>query len=482
MRVWWSSLVSALRTDQKTDLKSLRAGQALVRLAVPMTLQAVLSAAVLLIDIFFVARLGTAAVTAVGWVAALLALFIVLVNGVGVAVTTLVATAVASDDPAKTRDAVGQGLVAALVLSLSIPLLAWPCYEPFLRAFGAPAETVALGRPYAAWIIWGSPSLIGLFVINCLLRGAGKPGIALRALMVACLANIVLNPLLIFGVGSVPGFGLAGAGAAAVLGRLAGVLYQVTKIAGPRRDSLVAVTFADLWVRPAAFRQLLTMSVGATAQSVIALVSSLFVLRLTAIYGEAAVAGYVIATRVVAFIVLPIHGIAAAVSVLTGQHVPAGRRRRADAVVHLAAQVSLALTLGLTFLFLSFAEQVIGWFAVDYAAARYAERYLVIMAIFFAPYAVGTILTNAVNGVGRMSEVASAYAFAYLIVQVPLALVLSLGLGLDAAGVWIAAAFAQVALVLTSVPLARRHVSRRVLTPTAFLNDTGLRRSQRTKR
>lgn len=482
MRVWWSSPASALRTDRKVDLKSLGAGQALAKLAVPMTLQAVLSAAVLLIDIFFVARLGTAAVTAVGWVAALLALFIVLVNGVGIAVTTLVATAVASDDPAKARAAVGQALIAALALSLLVPLLAWPCYEPFLRAFGAPEETIVLGRPYAAWIIWGSPSLIGLFVINCLLRGAGKPGIALRALIVACLANIVLNPLLIFGLGSVPGFGLAGAGAAAVLGRLAGLLYQATKLAGPRRDALVAVTLADLRVRPAAFRRLLAMSAGATAQSVIALVSSLFVLRLTAFYGEAAVAGYVIATRVVGFVVLPIHGIAAAVSVLTGQHVPAGRRRRADAVVHLAVQLSLALTLGLTLFFVSFAGNILGWFAADLDATRHAERYLVIMAIFFAPYAVGTILTNAVNGVGRMRDVAVAYAVAYLIVQVPLAFALSLGLGLEATGVWTAAALAQVALVLMSVPLARRHVSRRVLTPAAFLYDTGLRRLWRTKR
>jgi putative MATE family efflux protein len=441
-----------------------------------MTLQAVLSAAVLLIDIFFVARLGTAAVTAVGWVAALLALFIVLVNGVGVAVTTLVATAIASDDPAKARSAVGQALVAALALSVVIPLVAWPCYEPFLKAFGAPEETIVLGRPYAAWIIWGSPSLIGLFVINCLLRGAGKPGIALRALVVACLANIVLNPLLIFGLGPVPGFGLAGAGAAAVLGRLAGLLYQATKLAGPRRDAVVAVTFADLWVRPAAFHRLLAMSAGATVQSVIALLSSLFVLRLTAFYGEAAVAGYVIATRVVGFVVLPIHGIAAAVSVLTGQHVPAGRRRRADAVVHLAVQASLALTLVLTLLFLCFAGQIMDWFAADAEATCHAVRYLVIMALFFAPYAVGTILTNAVNGVGRMHDVARAYAIAYLIFQVPLAFTLALGLGLEATGVWTAAALAQVGLVLTSVPLARRHVSRRLLTPVAYLKDTGLRR------
>jgi putative MATE family efflux protein len=446
-----------------------------------MTLQAVLSAAVLLIDIFFVARLGTAAVTAVGWVAALLALFIVLVNGVGVAVTTLVATAFASQDPAKVRAAVGQALVAALVLSLSIPMLAWPCYEPFLRAFGAPEETIVLGRAYAAWIIWGSPALIGLFVINCLLRGAGKAGIALRALIVACLANIVLNPLLIFGLGSLPGFGLAGAGAAAVLGRLAGLLYQATKLAGPRRDSLVPVTFADLWVRPAAFRKLLVMSAGATVQSVIALVSSLFVLRLTAFYGEAAVAGYVIATRVVGFVVLPIHGIAGAVAVLVGQHVPAGRRRRADAVVHVAVQISLALTLGLTLVFLWFAGHILGWFAADPDSTRQAEHYLVIMAVFFAPYALGTILTNAVNGVGRMRDVAHAYAVAYLIVQMPLAVALSLGLGLNATGVWIAAALAQLALMFTSVPLARRHVSRRVLVPAAFLDDTGLR-LRRTKR
>jgi Na+-driven multidrug efflux pump len=182
---------------------------------------------------------------------------------------------------------------------------------------------------------------------------------------------------------------------------------------------------------------------------------------------------------VVGFVVLPIHGIAAAVSVLAGQHVPAGRRRRADAVVHLAIRAGLALTLSLTLVFISFAGAILGGFAADAETTRHAERYLLIMAIFFAPYALGSILTSAVNGVGAMRDVAAAYALAYLIVQIPVAFALSRGLGMAETGVWTAVGIAQIALALTSVPLARRYVSRRVLTPTAFLRDTARRRSRR---
>ncbi|MFN3388926.1 MAG: MATE family efflux transporter [Allosphingosinicella sp.] len=440
----------------------------------PITLQAVLSAAVLLIDIFFVARLGTAAVSAVGWTAALLGLFNVLVNGVGIAVTALVATALASDDPAAPRAAIGQALAATLLLSLLIPLLAWPCYEPFLRAFGAPTETIALGRPYAAWVIFGSPSLTALFVVNCILRGAGRPEIALRALIVACLASIVLNPVLIFGLGPVPAYGLAGAGAATVLGRLAGTFYQAATFLGPERARLGAVTLRDLWVPPAAFARLLSMSAGGTAQSVVMLLSALFILRFTAFYGEAAVAGYVIASRIVGFAVLPIHGIAASAMVLAGQST--GRRRRTETVVHLATAGSVAITLALTAIAIGLAETIVGWFAAGPEAVLHAERYLAIAAIFFAPYALASVLTHVVNGVGRLRDVAVAYALAYLAVQVPLAFALTGGLGLGAAGVWAAAGLAHLALALLAVPVARRHVSRRLLRPFALLRDLGLRR------
>lgn len=474
MRTWWWKATSALRTDRKTELKSLPARQALVALAVPITLQAVLSAAVLLIDVFFVARLGTAAVAVVGLIAALLAMFHVLVNGVGIAVTAMVATAFASDEPENRRAAVGQALVATIALSFLIPVLAWPSYGPFMTAFGATQETVVLGRTYAAWVIFGSPSLIGLFVINCIMRGAGRPEIALRALIVTAVATVVLNPLLIFGWGPLPAFGLAGAGAATVLGRLAGGIYQATKLFGPQRDHMVTVTRADLRVRPAALRRLVDMSAGGTAQSAIMLIGTLFVLRMTAFYGEAAVAGYVIATRVVGFVVLPVHGISAAVLVLVGQHVLGGGRgrRRTEAVVHLGTGFALTLALALAVVVVVFAAEILGWFAAEPAATRHAERYLVIAAIFFAPQAIGSILTSAVNGASRMRSVAAAYAIAYLVCQMPLAWGLSRGLGLGESGVWIAAGLAQVALASVSLPLARRYVSRRLLAPAAFLRDT----------
>lgn len=477
MRVPWPRPTFPFRTRRKADLKSLAAGPALVALAVPITLQALLSAAVLLIDVFFVARLGTAAVSAVGWTTALLGLFNVLVNGVGIAVTAFVATAFSSDDPAAPRAAIGQALAAVVALSLLVPLLAWPFYEPFLRAFGAPEETIALGRPYAAWVIFGSPSLTALFIVNCILRGAGRPEIALRALIVACAASIILNPLLIFGLGPVPAFGLAGAGAAAVLGRLAGTLYQATAFFGPERERVATIGFRDLWVRPAAFRRLLSMSAGGTGQSVAMLVSGLFVLRMTAFYGEAAVAGYVIAGRIIGFVILPINGLAVSAMVLAGQH--AGWRRRIETVLHLAAATGVAITLTLTLFLVALAGPIARWFAVDAATAAYAELYLILAALFLAPFAVGAILSSAVSGVGRLREVALAYALAYGAVQIPLAIALAFGVGLEAGGVWIATGFAQLAFALVALRLARRHISRRLLRPYAFLRDTGLRRPRR---
>jgi len=450
---------------RRRNISELPAGEALAVLAVPMTLQAALSAAVLLVDIFFVSRLGTDAVSAVGWIGGLLTCLAVIVNGVGMAATTYIANSQASRDPAQRAAALARVIVTMVLLSAFIPAAGWIAYEPFLRAFGAPESVIAFGRPYAAWTVLGYPSVLALFVFNCVLRGAGRPGLALNAMVIACLLNALLNPILIFGLGPVPAFGLAGAGAASVLGRAGGVIYQIRQLARASEDVLPRLSLADFRMSPRDLLRLLSMSAGGILQSVVTLAGSLFVLRYVASFGPAAVAGYIVSARLLAFIALPVNGLSTAAAVLVGQHVPAGRRRIAVRAVHLALAAASVISIIVAAGLLGFPALFVGLFDLEPQAAGVAAVYLRISAVFLLAMSGGAVLVHVLNGIGRLRQAAVIHAVALVAVQLPLTFLLANGFGLGPAGIFLALGFGQMATLVISLVAVRRSLSRRVLHP-----------------
>ena len=325
---FFAALREALRGTEM-DFTSGPLGRGILLLAVPMMLEMLGEALFALTDAFFVARLGPAALATVGMTESLLEVVYAIAVGLGMATTALVARRVGEKDRRGAAVTAVQALGVAVCLGCLLALVGVLAAPRLLRLMGADAATVAAGSSYTRWVYAGIPWVVLLFVGNAVFRGAGDASKAMRALWVANVINILLDPCLIFGLGPFPRLGLEGAAVATNIGRATGVLYLFSRLARPGPH--LALTRTDLRLQTQVVRRLLRLSVGGVGQFLIATASYIGLIRVLSTFGGATLAGYVVAIRIVIFVIMPSWGLSSAAATLVGQNLGAHEDHVVDA-------------------------------------------------------------------------------------------------------------------------------------------------------
>ena len=190
-------LRSALRGVRRDYTKG-SMGRAIVLLAVPMVLEMSMQAIFAVVDVFFVAKLGSDAVTAVGITDSLLTLIFAVAMGLSMGTTALVARRIGEKKPQAAANTAFQAIGLGAILSLTIGAVGIFVADDLLRLMGAAESVVQIGSSFTAWMLGGNITVMLLFLINAIFRGAGDAAIAMRALWSANLINIALDPLLEF--------------------------------------------------------------------------------------------------------------------------------------------------------------------------------------------------------------------------------------------------------------------------------------------
>ncbi|HEY0506216.1 MAG TPA: MATE family efflux transporter, partial [Lysobacter sp.] len=225
-RSLWSELREAIR-GTNADYTKIPLRRAVFLLAVPMVLELVLESTFAVVDIFFVAKLGPSAVATVGLTETYLFLLYSVAMGLAMAVTAIVARRVGEDRREEAAITAVQAIFIALLVAVPVAVVGIAFPQELLRLMGADAWSIEHGYRYTQWMLGGNAVIMLLFVINAIYRGAGDAAIAMRVLWLANGLNILLCPLLIFGLGPIPAMGIEGAGIATNIGRGAGVALQL---------------------------------------------------------------------------------------------------------------------------------------------------------------------------------------------------------------------------------------------------------------
>ncbi len=203
---FWSSVGEALRGSQQ-DFTEGRLGRAILLLAIPMVLEMAMESLFGIADVFWVARLGSNAVAAVGLTESMLTIVFAVALGISMATTAMVARRIGEKDPRGAAVAAVQAIFLGTLVSLLIGAGGIWGARHLLELMGGSSGIVTGGYGYTAWILGGSFTVVEIFLINAIFRGAGDAAIAMRVLWFSNLLNIVLDPLLIFGWGPFPGAG-----------------------------------------------------------------------------------------------------------------------------------------------------------------------------------------------------------------------------------------------------------------------------------
>ena len=449
-----AAVLDALRGRSHHDYTRGDLGRAILLLAVPMVLEMVLESVFAVTDIFVAGRLGPDAIATIGLTESMLTIVYTLAMGLGIGATASVARRIGEKDPdgaAETAvQAVALGLVVSIVLGTTGAILA----PRLLALMGAEPGVIATGGNYTRVMLGGEASIIMLFLVNAIFRGAGDAAIAMRTLWLANAINIVLVPCFVFGLGPFPRLGVTGAAVATTIGRATGAVYAISRLF--HRDSRVRIERRHLKVLPEVMVRLVRLSGSGTLQVLIGSASWILLVRILSGFGSHAVAGYTIAIRVLLFVLLPSWGLSNAAATMVGQSLGAKDPARAERAVWLAGKYNAWFLGSVSVLFLIFAPQITGWFTNDAEVARIASTALRIMSSGFVFYAYGGVLTAAFNGAGDTWTPTWMNFAVFWLWEIPLAWALAHPLGMGPVGAFWAVTVAFSSLSLVSAVMFKR--------------------------
>jgi putative MATE family efflux protein len=440
--------------DEDRDYTVGPIGTALGLLAIPMMLEMSMEAVFAVVDIAFVSHLGIDAVAAVGITEALITVLYAVAVGLGMGVTAMVSRRIGEKNADAAASVTGQALWVGAALSIVIGISGAMYAEDMLVLMGASEGVVEIGSGYTAMLLAGSASILFLFLLNAAFRGAGDAAIALRALWIAEGLNLILDPCLIFGLGPFPEMGVTGAAVATTIGRGTGVLYQLWFLFNGR--GRLAFHFRHLRIVPQLIRRMLVISIGGVGQFLIATSSWILVMRIISLYGSNAVAAYTIALRMLEFIWLPAWGLGNAAATLVGQNLGAGHAQRAEQSAWRAAKYNLIFMTGAAVILLSLAPGIVGLFTNDAEVIAYGSTCLRILGFGFPMYAIGMIITQALNGAGDTIMPTLINLVCFWLFLLPLAYWLATSVGLGPNGAFLASVLAESLLTVLSVIVFRR--------------------------
>jgi putative MATE family efflux protein len=447
-------LKEAVKGDQQ-DYTILSINRAIFLLAVPMILEMSMEALFALVDAFWVSRLhDNDAMATIGLTESLLTIVYSIAIGLSMGATAMVARRVGEKDIPNAEIAAVQALYIGIAISVVISMIGLIFSQDLLRLMGASESLIEHNSGFTKWMLSGNITIMLIFLINAIFRGAGDASLAMRSLILSNVLNMVLDPFFIFGYGIIPAFGVEGAGISTTIGRGCGVLFQVYHLTKGR--GLIRITWEKMKIRTDIIKNLLKVSAGGTGQFIIASASWIFLIRILSTFGSTAVAGYTIAIRLIVFAILPAWGMANASATLVGQNLGAGYPDRAEKSVWRAAFLNMVFLGSVTVIFLFFADTFLSFFTDDPEVLKNGIECLQIVCLGYVFYAYGMVISQSFNGAGDTLTPTIINFFGFWLFQIPVAYLLAIVLDIGTPGVYAAISIAESVIAVVGILIFRR--------------------------
>lgn len=446
-------IIAAIKGTEKEFTKG-SINKAIFLLSIPMILEMVMESLFAVVDAYFVGQISIDAVATVGITESVITIVYSIAVGISAAATAMVSRRIGENQAEKAAVAAAQAILLSVSLSILIGILGIIFAEDILRLMGATESMISSGLSYTRIILGSNIVITLLFLLNGIFRGAGDAALAMRSLWLANILNIILDPLLIFGIGFFPEMGVKGAAVATTIGRGTGVLFQLYILF--RGSSLIRLKWAHFKAQWTLIKRLINVAIGGAGQHIIASASWIFMMRIISFFGSEAVAGYTFAIRVIIFTILPAWGMANAAATLVGQNLGANQAERAEISVWRTAFLCMVFLLSISVFFYIFAAPIIGIFTDNANVIREGAMGLQIFSIGYVAYAYAMVISQSFNGAGDTRTPTFINFVCFWLLEIPLGYFLAINMEWNTAGVYWAVVISEVVLAIIAVVLFRR--------------------------
>lgn len=438
--------------EQEFTTGSIR--RAVFMLSIPMILEMMMESVFAVVDIYFVSKVSVNAVATIGLTESVVTLVYAVAIGLSMAATAVVARRVGEKDLKGASQAAVQAIFLGIAVAAVVSLIGILYPKEILGIMGAEPDLIAEGYGYTQVLLGGNVTIMLLFLINAIFRGAGDASIAMWTLVLSNGLNIILDPIFIFGLGPIPAFGVQGAAMATTCGRGTAVIFQLAILF--YGCSRIKVTLQDLVVRAKVMVNLIKVSLGGIGQFLIGTSSWVFLMRIMSEFGSEVLAGYTIAIRVMMFTLMPAWGMSNAAATLVGQNLGAKQPDRAEDSVWKTGKYTAVFMALVSIAYLLFAKTIIGWFTNETEVIKNGALCLQIIAAGYVFYAYGMVVIQSFNGSGDTRTPTYINFICFWLFQLPFAYLVAIILDLGPKGVFWAITIAEVLIAIIGIVWFRK--------------------------
>ncbi|MGA8165300.1 MAG: MATE family efflux transporter [Waddliaceae bacterium] len=395
-------------------------GRTLVQLTNPMVwgLLAVLS--LYLVDTIFIAQLGTAELAAISFTFPVVMLIMNFSLGFATGTKSLVSRAIGVGDFPKVQRITTNSLLLTFILLLFLTFIGLSTMEGLFFAIHAPASLLPLIKSYMRIWYVGLPIMAIPMVGNAALNAVGDmrfPGIMM---CFVSLLNLLLDPLLIFGLWGFPKLGMQGAALATIIAYCAACIASLWGLGVKKHMLTYCLKFKETIH---AWNAILRISLPAAASQMIVPLTGAVNIWMLAHFNSAVVAAYGIVSRLEAFALIMIIGLSSSLGVFVGQNWGAGQFSRVRRAVRVGYLFAIAWGLAVALVFAFTSPIIPKMFNADPQVMSAVSAYLLIVPISYG--ATGCLfVTNAfLNAIGKSFTVAMIAVLRYFFLYIPLAMI-----------------------------------------------------------
>ena len=406
-------------TGKEQEFTSGSIRKAIFMLSIPMILEMLMESIFAIVDIFYVSQVSVNAVATIGLTESVVTLIYAVAIGLSMAATAVVARRIGEKDIKGASEATVQVIILGVVVAALISVVGILYPKEILGIMGAEPDLIEEGYGYTQVLLGGNVTIMLLFLINAVFRGAGNASVAMWTLILSNGLNIILDPMFIFGFGPIPAYGVQGAAIATTIGRGTAVVFQLVILF--YGWSKIKIGFKDLVLRMKVMLNLIRISLGGIGQFLIGTSSWVFLMRMMSEFGSEVLAGYTIAIRVMMFTLMPSWGMSNAAATLVGQNLGAGKPDRAEQSVWKTGKYNAYFMALVSIVYLVFAKQIIMLFNQEPEVVKFGALCLQVIAAGYVFYAYGMVIIQAFNGAGDTKTPTYINFVCFWLFQLPLA-------------------------------------------------------------
>ena len=426
----------------------------LLSMSLPMVISMAVNSLYNIVDSYFVAKISEDAMTALSLVFPIQNFINAVAIGFGVGINAMIAQYLGAGRRDKADEALTQGMVLAVIHGIVMMILCIIGIPYFLRLFTTDANVIALGVRYATIVFSFSVILSVNLTFEKMNQAIGNMKITMISLLIGCVLNIILDPMIIFGIGPFPELGIAGAALATGFGQCVPiVIYIAAYLKRPKRVAFrreylhltreVAKRLYSIGV-PAILNMALTSVLTTALNAILAAFSQTYVLVLGIYY------------KLQTFLYMPANGIIQGMRPLIGYNYGAGEHKRVEQLYRLTLLLNICIMTAGMILCLTIPGKLMGAFAENPQTIQNGVTALHIICFGFILSAVSVTACGALEGLGKGIPSLLISLSRYVVLIIPLALIFSRFFG--AAGVWHAFWVTEALSAVFAVIIYRRSV------------------------